>query len=90
MELVDEADGVATDGGAGGIGQAAGVAAFDQDVAAVWAVEQACEVQKGGLAGAGGGDEGGDFASAQRQVGTAQHGEFAGVAAVGSGDGAQF
>ena len=83
VELVDEADGVAADGGAGGVGQAAGIAALDEDRAAVRAVEQAGDMQQGGFAGAGGGHQRDDFACPHRQVGAAQHRQFAGVAAIG-------
>ena len=69
VELVDEADGVAADGGARRVGEGAGVAAVDQDGAGVGAFQQAGEVQQGGFAGAGGGDEGDDLAGLQGEMG---------------------
>ena len=46
-------------------------------------------MQQGGLAGAGGRDEGDDLAGLQRQVGAAQHRQLARLGAVAPLDGGQ-
>ena len=62
----------------------AGVAAGDEDRAAVRLVQQAGEVQQRRFAGAGGRHQRDDLARGQRQIDAAQHRQGAGLAAIGA------
>ena len=81
MSLINEADAVATDGGAGGVWQGAGVHPGYEDLPGVRAFEEAGNVQEGALARAGRGHKGDDLAGSEPEVHAAQDAQF-GVALV--------
>jgi hypothetical protein len=81
--LEDEADFGATHFGALGVGESGEVHAVDQDGAGGGAGEAAKDVEKGGLAGAGGADDGDELTGRDGEANFVEGGDFEFAGAVG-------
>src|SRR3546814_6393778 len=75
--LVDEGDGAAPQRGALGVGEAEAGLAIDQHLTAIRPLQQARDVQQGGLAGARGPDQCNDLAAGDLEGSILQHLEAA-------------